>query len=291
MKAQRKKQTGFTLIEAIVVIVITGIVASMLVVFVKGALDNYFDAVRRAELTDAADISLRRFAREIRLALPNSLRVDCAADSTRCFIEFIPTMDGGRYRDAGDGSTGGNILDFTDSTETSFDALGPVIAGAGDFIVVYNLGPGFAPADAYTGGNRATIAPGYAGGNPIQLTTNPFAAQSPPLSSPNSRFHVVPSTGPVTYVCQQLTPGQVLRFSNYRTTTPWTSQPISVATGAVLLGGVSTVVENQATCTVTYTPAVLQRNGILFIQLNIFDGTSSGERIQVFQQIHVDNSP
>jgi hypothetical protein len=31
--------------------------------------------VRRAELTDQADVALRRITRDIRLALPNSLRV------------------------------------------------------------------------------------------------------------------------------------------------------------------------------------------------------------------------
>ena len=42
--------------------------------------------MRRAELTDAADVALRRMTREIRQALPNSLRV-----SGNC-IEFIATI-------------------------------------------------------------------------------------------------------------------------------------------------------------------------------------------------------
>lgn len=286
----RIRQAGFTLIEAIMVIVITGIVAGMVAVFIKGAIDSYFDTVRRAELTDAADISLRRLAREIRLALPNSLRVDCATDSARCYIEFIPTTDGGRYRDAGDGSSSGNILDFTDSSKTSFDVLGPATVAAGNFIVVYNLGPGYAPADAYSGGNRATVAPAYAGGSPVILASNPFATQNPPLPSPNSRFHVVPSTGPVTYVCPQGTAGQVLRYTNYRTAGAWTTQPTSIA-AAPLSSVTPGAVVNNATCVVSYTPAVLQRLGLLFIQLMVTDGAATPESIRVFQQIHVDNSP
>ena len=50
---------GFTLVEAIMVIVITGILAGMVAVFIKAPVDGYVDSVRRAELTDAADTALR----------------------------------------------------------------------------------------------------------------------------------------------------------------------------------------------------------------------------------------
>ena len=62
---------GFTLIEMIMVIVITGVIAGMVAVFIKGPVDSYFDMARRAELTDIADTAMRRMTRDIRLALPN----------------------------------------------------------------------------------------------------------------------------------------------------------------------------------------------------------------------------
>ena len=77
-----------------------------------------------------------------------------SSNATYSYIEFILTTAGGRYRDASDGSTAGNVLSFTDNTKLTFDVLGPMPSNpalaAGDSIVVYNLGPGYAPADAYT---------------------------------------------------------------------------------------------------------------------------------------------
>lgn len=293
-----RRQRGFTLIEAIMVIVITGIIAGVVAVFIKGAVDAYFDTAQRAELTDAADASLRRMAREIRLALPNSLRVTTASNVT--YIEFIATNAGGRYRAAADGSTAGNILDFTDTTKTSFDVLGPMPAnptlktnvadGNGDYIVVYNLGPGYNPANAYNlsgcgsapGCNIAQVS--STSGNTVTLTSNPFAAQTPPLPSPNDRFHVVPyDTRAVTYACPTTTAGNVTRYWGYGINATQSSPPS---------GGSTALVVGNATCTVDYTPAVLNRNGVLFIQLNLQSTVrGSTETISVFQQIHVDNSP
>ena len=56
-------QCGFTLIEAIMVIVITGILAGMVAVFIRAPIDAYVDSARRADLTDVADTAVRRVAR------------------------------------------------------------------------------------------------------------------------------------------------------------------------------------------------------------------------------------
>ncbi len=304
-RSASSRAAGFTLIEAIMVIVITGIVAGMVTVFIKTAVDSYFDSVRRAELTDAADASLRQMMREIRLALPNSLRVK-TDDPGSYYIEFIPTSAGGRYRDTGDGSTdstpatpsdcdsnptpadGPCVLDFTSTANTSFDVLGPMPAlatgASGDYIVVYNLGEGYAPADAYQlnpcaspGCNIAQVE--SVSGSTVTLAANRFAAQTPPLPSPNSRFQVVPyATRAVTYACPKTTAGNVTRHWAYGINTAQ----------AAPSGGSRAVVAGNATCVVNYTPAALQRNGLLYVKLIISD---SGESIEVFQQVHVDNSP
>ena len=103
-----RRQTGFTLSEAIMVIAITGILAGIVVVFISGPVTGYLDTARRAELTDQADVALRRITRDVHLALPNSLRVAGAGGIN--YIEFIMTTSGGRYRFEGDGSTAGSRL-------------------------------------------------------------------------------------------------------------------------------------------------------------------------------------
>ena len=86
-----KYMAGFTLIEAIMVMVITGILAALVASFAS-PLKGYFDATARADLADVADTALRRMARELHAALPNSVRVSGS------YIEFLPTTIGGRYR-------------------------------------------------------------------------------------------------------------------------------------------------------------------------------------------------
>lgn len=295
----RQHSDGFTLIEAIMVIVITGVLAAMVAVFITKPVQGYVDSVRRAELTDAADVALRRIARDVRLALPNSLRLKdssnatvttCAAGTT-CYIEFIMTKTGGRYRDSGDGSdcTVTNCLSFTDTLEADFDILGtsptnpPNIAN-NDSIVVYNLGAGYAPADAYASGaqtNRTTVT--VASGTPytVTMTSNIFAAQSPPLPSPDSRFQVVGQNDKVVrYGCVS---GALTRQSGCDFTATTT------CTTSTLLAGSATT-EPKATCELDYQANATGRNGLLYLKLTLTD-TPSSESVSLFQQIHVDNAP
>jgi MSHA biogenesis protein MshO len=285
MTLARHPSAGFTLIEAIMVIVITGILSGIVAVFITKPVQGYVDSVRRAELTDAADVALRRMTRDVRLALPNSLRTTAGG------IEFILTKAGGRYRDSGDGSNcaTSKCLSFTDSTIVTFDVLGtspanpPAIVN-GDSIVIYNLGAGYAPADAYASGaqtNRTTVT--VASGTPYTATmgTNVFAAQSPPLPSPTSRFQVVGQNDKVVrYICS----GGTLTRSwgcDFSTTT-------TCANSALLAGSASS--EPKASCSIEYTANATGRNGLLYIQLTLTD-TPSGESVSLFQEIHVDNAP
>ncbi len=286
------RQSGFTLIEAIVVMVITGILVAGVAVFMVRPVEGYIDSVRRAELTDNADVALRRMGRELRLALPNSLRISGAC------VEFIMTSAGGRYRDSGDGSTGGIPFNWTDTTvcgttpnNCKFDVMGlmptnPAIA-ANDYIAIYNLGEGYNPANAYNydtgtdacragGCNVAKVS--SLAGNTVTLAANPFAAQSPPLPSPSARFQVIPGgTKAVSYTCSG---NQLLRYANYGFDAAQACPP--TGTPATLAGATT------ATCSFTYTAAATGRNGLLQVQLDL---SSGGESVSLFQQIHVDNAP
>lgn len=305
MRQRSGRPQGFTLIELIVVIAITAVIGGMVAIFIKSSVDNYFAAERRAELTDAADSVLRRLARDIRLALPNSVRVTDSAGNAgtcangTCYIEFIPTTGGGRYRAAGDGSTAGSILDFNNTAAISFDVLGPMpsLPAAGNFfVVVYNLGPDFPPANAYLRGaaycdstpsaGGCNIAVGTAGAGSITLDANPFAYESPPLPSPNDRFQVVPGTGPVTYSCA-LAGGSAAAMTRYTGYGFSTAQPHSAA---ALAGGTAARALSNATCEVDYAPTVMARAGLLFVRIYVTDATTN-ESVQLFREIHVDNSP
>src|SRR6266481_6264889 len=51
----REKMRGFTLVEIIIVIVITGILGGIVAIFIKAPIQQYFDVSRRSDMTDIAD--------------------------------------------------------------------------------------------------------------------------------------------------------------------------------------------------------------------------------------------
>jgi len=286
----RRASRGFTLIEAVMVIMITGVIAAAVAVFIGNPLKSYTDSARRARSTDVADVALRRMTRDIRLALPNSLRVMQSGGIN--YIEFITTSTGGRYRFAAtDGSSGGTSLSFSDSLLQTFDVIGqmpsnPAIA-AGDYVVVYNTGSvalnpsdpnnAYVTADPCTGCNRAKVL-GIAG-NVVTLVSNPFGTTPTPASSPDNRFNVVPGgTKAVSFACPQSTPGNLNRYANYG---------FNLAQG--IPGSIPALLASNVTCTVDYTLTANPRSGLFFISLTLSDG--SGESTTLFQQIHVDNAP
>ena len=95
--APLSRHHGFTLVELVMVIAIMGVIGAVVAVFMRSPIDAYFDSARRAALTDVADTAVRRMARDVRKALPNSLRLPSSGSPGSC-IEFIPTKTGGRYR-------------------------------------------------------------------------------------------------------------------------------------------------------------------------------------------------
>lgn len=269
-----KSQQGFTLVEAIVAIVITGIVAAMVTMFIRTPIQQYMDAESRAALTDVADTALRRMGRDLRLALPNSIRVD----ATGKYVEFLVTRGGGRYLAEADDLAPGNILDFYNAARLSFDVVGPVPAmAANEFVVVYNLGPGIPPADAYdcaAGCNRAAIA--SVAGNTVTLAANPFAAQAVKMESPSRRFQVV--SGAVSYGCAG---GELRRYEGYAIAA---AQPVPPAGGGALLAG------GVADCNFSYTPLANQRAALVGLWVRL-QNQAADEGITLFHQVHVDNTP
>ena len=261
------RAAGFTLVEAIVVIGVTGIVAAGIAMFILRPVQSYVDAVRRAELTDVADTALRRIGRDIRSALPNSVRVVAAGGVT--YLEYLQTSGGGRYRANVDSAGAGDILDFT-ANDTTFDVLGPVPPlAAGDRLVVYNLGSGIVESDAYTGNNSTAFAS-------VAAPTITMAAKRFPFASPGRRFHVVQY--PVTYACNPVS-GELRRYWNYAIAA---AQPTPPATANNAL-----LARNVAACAFTYN-TVTQRSGVVSLSLTL---SQAGESVNLFQQVHVINVP
>lgn len=279
MGARCARARGFTLTEAIVVIAITGIVAGVVAVFIQRPVQGYFDTTRRAQLADAADTALRRMTRDLRLALPNSVRL--ANDiNGRTYLEFLLTRGGGRYRADKTAADTGNPLDFV-AGSASFDYIGPLRpVTASDEIVVFNLGPGFAMADAYQAGANNRAGATSAGAGSVVLD----ALKVFPFESPGKRFHVV--EGAVSYVCDPAV-GEIRRYWGYAIAAAQPQQAaLATAPNAALVRDVSA-------CSFLYAPNVLaQRNGVVSISVTLTSIAPGGnESVSLFQQAHVSNVP
>ena len=304
---------GFTLVEAVLVIAIVGIIGAIVAVFIRAPILNYRDMADRAELTDQADLALRRMARDIRLALPNSVRV--SADGSA--LELLQTRSGARYLADDDGVDPGLVLSFGDAAKTSFTALAPPTTfaqvRAGDYVVVYNLGDGYEPANAYalaatgvsgcpaSGGASATGAGNIAmicaltpatdniGGQDVPtvhltLAANPFALQEIALQSPQRRFQVV--SGPVGFYCAAQPDGTLALWRVW-------GYPIA-ATQAIPVGGQRALVATRLThCggLFSYGSAAAQRSGLVGIALELHGRNDSASAIRLVHQVHVDNTP
>jgi len=289
---------GFTLIELIFVIVIGSTMAATLVVFFKPAVDSYVAARARADLTDQADTALRRMVRDVRQAVPNSIRTP----GSQCF-ELVPTSTGGRFRmepdtvnDSGPSCTPGADcsapLDTSQAT-TVFDVLTPLSAtpAVGDWVVVGNQ----TPADVYGGVNRAAIvAPVTASPNAAygrQRIT--IASTQFPLGYGGARFAVVPGAQQaIFYVCSGADgnldaegngKGTLFRLTHYGFNAGYPSACPSTASADVLATRVRS-------CNFVYDPnqGATQQSGFVWMEINL---AHRGESAHMTMGAHVANVP
>jgi len=306
---QHRRISGFTLIEMVVVIVLTGIIALLVGRNITRPVAGFIDLGRRAELVDIAELTLRRMTREIHLALPNSVRVfggspcNAPGGSAVCAVEFLRTLDGGRYRAraAGGppvycgGGPGGDRLSFSAANDC-FEIMGTLnnlpIFGAGnnqtgclngtvDCLVIFNTGQ--LGANAYNRDNIAGITAATA--NSISFDISGNGVTRFPLPSPRQRFYIVDM--PVSFVCN---PGAGImeRHGNYDIPVNQVLDP-----GNTLNGEVSLLADRITACTFTYDPGTNTRNGLLTVDLSIASTDTQGNTntVRLVQQIEVPNIP
>lgn len=265
------KTRGFTLVELVMVIMVTGIVAASLTVFLKPAVDSYFDTRRRADLTDMADTALRRMAQDIRRAVPNSVR--SARDT--CF-ELVPTIAGGRYRMAVDTVNAGSLALDVSTATTGFDVLSPMAGVAKDDWVVIGNENG---NDVYTAATRGridaavTVPAATAGQHRISLAAKQF-----PQGYDGGRFVVVSNAEQmVTYSCQGNTLVRIV-------------SAFDASVGASCDAAGAAVATDVAGCTFVYDAGAgaTQQSGFVWMRLQL---RRDGEDVTLAYGAHVSNVP
>jgi MSHA biogenesis protein MshO len=109
---QRAGALGFTLIELVITIAVGSVVVAFMSMFIVMPMNAYTAQTRRAALVDASDSALRFMARDLRSALPNSVRTATNGGNVTA-IELLATADGARYQDNGPVANPALALDFT----------------------------------------------------------------------------------------------------------------------------------------------------------------------------------
>ena len=278
--SNNKLQKGFTLVELIMVIIILGVLSIVLFMTLTGPLKQYVLIEQRATLVDIAETALLRMTREIRLALPNSVRVSGAS------LEFLRTLDGGRYRrkdsnrlkfnkmaDSFEYFGALNNLGLIDSSGAAVQTNCMSASASVDCLVVFNTGQ--TGANAYDGANIAAIT-GTSVGPPTQLSFNLDPVTKFPYESPRQRFYIVDT--PVSFVCSG---SEITRYYDYLIESTQQTPP----------GGTSNLLANNiSACSMSYDAGTATRAGMVTISITVRDN-DSGEEVTLLQQAHVDNQP
>jgi MSHA biogenesis protein MshO len=318
----RTRARGVTLIELAVVIALIAIIAAVAAIAVREPMQSYADTSRRAELSDVADSALRRIGRDVRLALPNSVRVTTVGATK--YVELLQVRTGGRYR--GQGILGTPAADWLDLTaalgDAAFDVLGApssvpgqVIVPNSDMVVVRNESATDTRANAYTynqsgAGFDCTSATGrncnnalITGGPTATALAGEFALQIQPrlfncdscpatkqgIGSPGNRFYVVSTTsGALTYVCA---PDATLDANGDAagTLTRVSGYTIAFTQPTAFAGATSNLVaKNVSACEIAYDSNALGNNGLVAMRLEL---TRGSEVVSLYHEVHVNNAP
>ncbi|MDH4392964.1 MAG: type II secretion system protein [Aquabacterium sp.] len=282
----RRSPLGFTLVELIVTLVLFGLMAATLVVFLRPAVDSWLAVRTRAALASDADHALRRMLRDVRAAVPNSIR----SPGAQCF-ELVPTGGGGRYREADDFVTTGSAAVDPQAATSQFDVYNTLtpLPAVGDWLVVDNQNPG----DVYSGVNRSAITalatPAAAHGR-HRLSINPLQF---PLGYDGGRFNwVADSQKAVFYVCSGASsvlngngdaPGVLYRLKNYGFNAGAPPSCPATAGADVLATGVRS-------CRFLYNAnqGATQQSGFLSLQIEL---TRNNETASLVLGAHVSNVP
>lgn len=283
-----QRQRGFTLVELVMVITLAGAVAVMVATALSRPLEGFVAQSRRAELVDLAVGALNRMARDIRLAVPNSVRL-----SGNSAVEMFNVLNAGRYRPNRVGGEGLILAPGTNPACTAsgnncsaLQVLAPNLSSAGArWLVLYNIG-------AESGGNPVSGANVWAPANPGVITPDGTTFTSAALAGNETLLTLAPPGGSFTfayaspqrrfYLADQIVgyrcdtaAGQLLRFTR------------SLRTPA--FDGSSAVQASHVTaCSMQYQAGSTQRAGLVTLHLQL---TLEGESIELFQQVHVDNAP
>lgn len=269
------RHKGFSLIELVVVLVMSSVMVGFIATVITVPAQAHITQARRSELAASAESVTHWMSRDVRRALPNSLRTGVVGG--RAVVEMIAFADVAIYRDGG---TEGDPLEIHSAplpTDDRFDVLRPLTT-ATTAVVVNNLGtPG---QNAYERANVIADANMAPGSTTITLSDSSFRFAGRSLL--RRVFLVSPANAVTRYECDPAA-GTLRRYDNL---------PITGNNAiAALPGGRPSRLISRDVVACTFTPqgAGPRDGGMLVMQVILSRVTNNAtETLRVFRQLKVE---
>lgn len=275
----RYRQSGLTLIELVTVIMLVGVLAVALLPVFGGSLRIYSDTTARMDLTAQGRLALERLAREVRHAVPNSLRIGPGGD-----LVFVLSRAGGRYLVEGDrvdGSwcTAGGAFSVAERCFRSGSPLAELyVLGLGsDFALLQGdhliIGNSSVDDLAQTAVEILAVVPtdaavdGTAAGHVVS-----FAAHAFQSASPGQHFFIADRHVRIGL------DGQILR---------WRETPGIEGAGGGWAGTEPALSNSVEAFEATYSPGTTAAAGVLRLRLVL---ARRSERVELYQEVQVRNA-
>ncbi|WP_338725930.1 type II secretion system protein [Shewanella baltica] len=276
-KRMQASTRGFTLVEMVTVILILGILVVGVSSFIIFGTRIFVESSSVDQVLSQSRFAVERMTRELRSALPNSVRVNTDSLTYQC-IEFVPIETSTTYLTmpiipAAAASTGIVILDNTASA-----------IRVNQFVWVYPL----VDADVYSSARqkRAQVKTIAISGNQVTLTfTAPtrFAEASP-------RQRIYFGSSPVSYCFEKGASGndlQIVRYAGYNFNGVQPN-PATMGTGVLMAQSVANRLDNSHDLPLILTPSSLVNNAMVHLQPRF---NVNGETFQYRHQVQVINVP
>jgi MSHA biogenesis protein MshO len=281
MNASSRRTRGFTLIELVVVITISAILAVFMVFFLSTPVEAYFAQSQRAAFVDSADHILRSVGSDVPTALPNSIRE--ASSGSVVALELLATTAVARYYGQGDKSylpPAQQKLEelWLNQLDTDFYTLDLFASTSGSYLAIDNQTlPG-----AYAFGGVMTPLPRTFTITAVGATSEDHVNFTAPgfdftTASPTNSVFLV--SGPVSYLCD--TTAQTLeRYSGYTVS----AVQYTTAAGLTAAGATASLIaQNVSACTFTVVPAPASAAYGQLVDLQV-TLASGGESLVVFDE-------
>jgi len=269
---RRNRNQGFTLVEMVAVIVLLsfGLIAGTQLFTITA--QSYRDTSVRMKQTQDGRFVIERISRELREALPGSVR-ESSNSTTQC-IEWLPIAAASRY------------LSTPTAIHFPVMEINPdLTAGTTYYAVIFPVGSGtvYNGAAAGTALRLMGTTPMNAASESDVNTDEIYLAATPVFTNTSPSDRIFFTTTPVA-ICVQSS-GNMLRYSNYG----FVAQATTL-TGGVLLAENVLLDDGGAVDVFNFSDATMTRNSMLQLDIRMRD-LSTKEVLRLQHTVFIRNVP